>query len=226
MSPTRRDALSTIGAGLATALAGCAGSASGGDSEPRERPDRPVEEYEIERVRNTDGAILVTEGDLPTATPSDDTTAGTETDPRGREGGPPPGRYTSEYVISQAEVEELTFGDAPEAEALEGYLSATDFTEQSVFLLTTAVGECYEIRVETVALARDGDPDTDFCRARLPADVACSTGDYDTVGLAIRLPVATDQSGGHSTGMSSSCHPAPPDGEPFEVTVTTVGGES
>ncbi|WP_225333105.1 hypothetical protein [Halomicrobium urmianum] len=213
MNWSRRRALSALAGGLAASVAGCSGSDDGPPSPDHRDRQRTVEDYELEQVRNADAAVLFTEADeLPTPVEIDD-----------RRSGRPPGTYGSTYVVSADDLADLTFGDVPEADQLREFVAATDFESASVYLFSTPVTACHEIRVQSVALDPDGDPDGDFCRATLPADVECGTDDFDTVGLAIRLPVAQESVSGHSTGTSSSCR-RPPGRVGFEATVTPAGG--
>ncbi|MBV0900192.1 hypothetical protein [Haloarcula salina] len=196
MDWSRRRLLATAATGLGVALAGCDTT----DDAPPPSPGldrRPVDDYEVERVRNTDAVPLFTRGSFPTSTDDAD-----------REGRPA-GSYDHAYVVSEADVDELAFADVPEAKRLRSFAAATDFEAGSVYLFTTPVGACYDVRIESISLDPDGDPDGDFCRALRPADVACDVDEYDTLGYAIRLPVAREQTNGHSGGMSSSCRRAP-----------------
>ncbi|WP_226022113.1 hypothetical protein [Halomicrobium salinisoli] len=214
MNWSRRRALSALAGGLAASVAGCAGSGDDGPPSPDARDrQRTVEDYELERVRSTDAAVLFTQADeLPTPVESDD-----------RRSGRPAGTHEHVYVVSGDDLDDLTFGDVPEAARLREFAAATDFESASVYLFSTPVSACHEIRVQSIALRADGDPDGDFCRATLPADVECGTDDFDTVGLAIRLPVAQESVSGHSAGTSSSCR-RPPGRVAFEATVTPTDG--
>jgi len=195
MDWSRRRLLATAATGLGIALAGCDTTDNPPPSPGLDR--RPVDDYEVERVRNADAVPLFTRGSFPTATGHAD-----------REGRPA-GSYDHAYVVSAASLDELTFADVPEAKRLRSFAADTDFESGSVYLLTTPVGACYDVRIESITLDPDGDPSGDFCRALRPADVACGVDEYDTVGYAIRLPVAREQTSGHSGGMSSSCRRAP-----------------
>ncbi len=213
MNWSRRRALSALAGGLAASVAGCAGSGDGPPSPDVHARQRPVEDYELGRVRNAAAAVLFTRADEPpTPVESDD-----------RRSGRPAGTYEHVYLVSGDDLDDLTFGDVPEARRLREFAAATDFESASVYLFSTPVTTCHEIRVQSVALDPDGDPDGDFCRATLPADVECGTDDFETVSLAIRLPVAPESVSGHSAGMSSSCR-RPPGRVAFEATVTPAEG--
>jgi len=90
------------------------------------------------------------------------------------------------------------------------------------------ISACYELRLQSVSIELEAEndlqPHAEFCRAYRPADVECSSKDVHTVGVAIRLPVAAEQSTGGGRGMSSSCRGVPQD-DYFDANVTTSGGE-
>ncbi|MFD1600349.1 hypothetical protein [Halobellus rarus] len=212
-SLTRRRALLTVASGVA-ALAGCSSEADLPTIDRRGSHDT-IEEYEARRVRNGDGAVLFAHGtELPT--PSDE----------GR------GRYARRgrrVIVSADDLAELTFGDVQEAERLRSFVAETDFDSSSVYLLSMPVEACYEIHLQSASFEWDelerGDlhPHADFCRTHRPADIECSVEETHTVGFAIRLPVAAEQSSGMGRGMSSSCRPSPR-GEYFNATVTPASG--
>ncbi|WP_144902781.1 hypothetical protein [Halobellus captivus] len=212
-SLTRRRALLTVASGIA-ALAGCSSEADLPMIDHR-RSQSTIEEYEAAHVRNEDGAALFAQREkLPT--PSDE----------GR------GRYARtgrSVIVSEDDLAELTFGDVQEAERLRSFVAETDFDSSSVYLLSMPVEACYEIRLRSATVERDElknddlHPHADFCRTHRPADFECSVEEIHTVGFAIRLPVAAEQSSGMGRGMSSSCRRSPR-GEYFNATVTPANG--
>lgn len=194
---SRRRTLSALSSGLAVALAGCETG-----EKPAPPPDaaddgerRLLEDYESKHVRNADAAVLYTRRET---LPSPDAAGQTAL-------------RSSDHLTSRAAFEELTFGSVPEARQLRSFVDATDFETQSVYLFATTADACHEIRIQSMTRDPDGDPQGNFCEARRPADVTCSTDDTDSVGIAVRIPFDGDRSGGHGTGMSSSCrHPERP----------------
>jgi hypothetical protein len=211
--PTRRRALLAVASGIA-ALAGCGGDRDRPTIE-RRNGSRLIEDYDVRHVRNEDGAVLFSRGDeLPTPTEG-------ERSPYARTG--------LSVVVSEETLAELTFGGTPEAERLRSFAADTDLDAASLYLLAMPVEACYEIRLRSVSVERDelrnGDlhPHADFCRAYRPADVACAVDEIHTVGFAIRLPVAAEQSTGSGRGMSSTCGPSPRGGA-FDPTVTPADG--
>jgi hypothetical protein len=212
-SLTRRRALLTVASGVA-ALAGCSSEADLPMIDPQS-DHSTIEDYEVRHVRNEDGVVLFAHrAELPT--PSDEG--------RGRYA-----RHGRSVIVSEDDLAELTFGDVQEAERLRSFVTETDFDSSSVYLLSMPVEACYEIHLQSATvewdeLERDDlHPHADFCRTYRPADVECSIEETHTVGFAIRLPVAAEQSSGMGRGMSSSCRPSPR-GEYFNATVTPASG--
>lgn len=198
---SRRRFLSAATASLTAAVAGCQDSAGPQGPRPQEQP---VEDYETRQVRNTDGVALFTEGEsIPTASETGRVEA-----------------FESLYAVSSESLAEVTFADVPEARTLEGFASDTDFSRRSVYLFSTPVEECYTVELSSVTRDEDGDPSSQFCRSLRPADVACRTGQYHTVGYAIRLPFTKSVNSGYGTGMASDCRGERP--LPFDATVTAT----
>ncbi|MGQ3328365.1 MULTISPECIES: hypothetical protein [Halorubrum] len=190
----RRRALLAAASGIA-ALAGCSGSETATNSRPNR--ERPIDDYEIETVRDEDGRALVTTGDaLPELS----------ADERARQR-----RSARRVLVAEENLAELTFAETPPGETLRSFCAETEFDAESVYLLAMPVEACYEIRFRSVAVERDEladddlHPRADFCQTYRPADVECSADAIHTAGFAIRLPVAADRSTGSGSGMSGSC---------------------
>ncbi|MBX0322039.1 hypothetical protein EGH21_03230 [Halomicroarcula sp. F13] len=206
--PSRRRILTALSSGAAAALAGCQFDTDAAPPPTVDGDDgRTVEDYEAKHVRNTDGAVLYTRRD----------TIPTETDDAER------ALRGSDHLVTRASFEEATFGSVPEARELRSFVGETDFETHAVYLFTTAVDACHEIRITSMQQDRDGDPHGHFCQARRPADVACSTDDTDSVGIAIRFPFTGEQTSGHGTGMSSHCR-GPDEPVPFTADVVARNG--
>lgn len=201
-SITRREVLAAATAGLA-ALAGCSGSDSSRRSVPGPRPE-PVD-YEVERVRDETGGVLFTRGEW---------TTDEERTPR---------RSGADYLTAEHDLERHTFAGSDEAQRLRAFAAETDFDAESVFLYAREIGACHEIHLRTVGIEDDGDPQLDFCRSTLPADVACSPEAVHTVGYAVRMAVDGESSSGYGTGMQGGCdRPSRP--PTFDATVTVEEG--
>ncbi|WP_181685089.1 hypothetical protein [Halorhabdus salina] len=211
---TRRRALLAVASGAA-ALAGCGGTAT----DPVTIDDRSdgelIDDYEVVSARNEDGAVLFTEGEIPTATQSDRSNRYAR---RGRS-----------IVVSSEDLDAITFGDVPEADRLRSFASATDFGSSSLYMASHSVDACHEIRLQSVSVEWDGSedihPHAQFCQTTRPADVACATDTLHTVGFVTRLPVAAESSSGSGRGMSYECGPRPaPRGDSFDGDVTPASG--
>ena len=130
MSWSRRNALSALATGFATVVAGC----QSGD-EVAGPPDEPepdaVEPTEVRQERVDGAAVLFTNADtLPTP---DET--------------PNRHRRASAHIASGTEFEEYRWGETPEAGQLREFVETTDFEERSVYLLSTVVDACHEVRL-------------------------------------------------------------------------------
>ncbi len=193
---SRREALSVLTTGVATALAGCQHSPPDVSRPPA---IGSVENYEVARVRNADRAVLLTR--------SDDIKSGR------------PGAY--EHLTSREDVAAFTFADVPEARTLRQFVDATDFESESIYLLVHTVPECYDHRLVGVGVDGNG-PEASFCRKLRPADVECDADAEDTVGYAIRLPFPGDEMSGMGSS-GGSCEPSPRP-EAFDANVTLANG--
>jgi len=209
---TRRRALSAVATGFA-ALAGCAGSEDELVTIDYRGYRRPLENYELERVRNDEGAVLFAREAVLSAT---------EERERGARGG-------HHVVVTEDRFDRIAFGDADEAQQLRSFAAETDFTESTLYLLAETIDACHDLRLQSVTIEWDGsddiEPHAQFCQSVRPADVACSSETTHTVGFAIRLPVAAEQSTGSGRGWSQTCRPRSPRGEYFDATVTPAGGD-
>ncbi|KOX98077.1 hypothetical protein [Halorubrum tropicale] len=191
---SRRRVLLAAASGIA-ALAGCAGSETASNSYPTTGP--PLENVEVERVRDEDGGALVADGETVPALSTDERAVQRRT--------------TSRVLTSDGDRSALAFAETPPAERLREFCAATDFASSSVSLHTMPVEACREVRFRSVRVERgplaEGDlqPHVDFCRAYRPADVDCERDAIHAVGFAIRMPVAAERSRGSGRSMAGSC---------------------
>ena len=181
----------------------------------RPRDDRTLDNYEARRVRDRDGGVLFTQRDeLPTLTDDDQARYA---------------RSARSVVVNQESFDGLTFAATPEAEQIRSFAAQTDFETSSLYLFSMPVDACYEVQLQSVSVEWDElenddlHPHADFCRTYRSADTECSVGVVHTVGYAIRLPVAAEQSSGSGSGMGGSCR-RPHRGEYFNGTVTPASG--
>ena len=119
-----------------------------------------------------------------------------------RESGPEAGELL--HLTSDDDRDDVTFQSTEPATELRSFVDATDLDSESVFLLETSIGACYEARLLGVYRETDG-VDTEFCRALKPADVDCSVDDRDRVGVAIRLPFPGDGFTSIGSSWGSDC---------------------
>lgn len=188
---SRRDALRSVAATGALVLAGCAGEASHPASVPS--VGEPVADPAVRFARDVDGEALFSVGDDPVESPSDRR----------------PRPAAVEFLADGRDREEVTFHETDAGAALRAFVDATDFASEAVYLLEQPIGECWTLALVSVVRESEGGISADFCQQLRPADVACSAGTDDTVGVAIRLPFDGDRTSGLGTGMSSRCGPRP-----------------
>lgn len=188
----RRRALHALATGTTVALAGCSDGNGFANDTPTERSQRaPITDYTARKVRDSDGDPLFWRAE--------------ETEPSdSRER-----RRTQMYVTSEEDLEELTFASGSDAAAkLNALATSTDFGTASVWLRSTVVPECYDIRLMRVFRESDGFY-TSFCRTPRPADVECRADARDTLGFGIRLPFPGEEVDSYGSSGSSRCHEQP-----------------
>jgi len=213
---SRRRALHATASAAALALAGCSGESSSASSNHPPNGEL-VTDYEVQKARNADGAVLFRETDV--ATPSDTPDEPAERRRRRQ-------RHQYAHVTEQADFEDLAFAtDLPEAAALEEFATATDLETRSVFLLQRGVSACSTLELVDVREEPDS-VHVNTCSDLRPADVECETDDRDTVAFAIRLPFPGDDFNGLGVGGSSDCHRRPQSFDPEAYNRTDAGDES
>lgn len=190
---SRRRALRAVATTGALALAGCSSGSGSSGSLPPERGDPvPPADLEVRFVRDTGGEPLFdVEGRSDGgATP---------------EGGGIEGRRTrAEYLRDAESRDRVTFRSTPAAEELRAFVEATDLESGSIYLLERPVSACYEARLVGVYREDDG-VSADLCQSFRPADIACSAGGVDTVGIGVRLPFPGDGLSGHGWRWRGDC---------------------
>ncbi|CQH57287.1 uncharacterized protein HHUB_2509 [Halobacterium hubeiense] len=198
---SRRRALHALGTATAVALAGCSSSDDDGFEEPPGggRGDR-VTDYELRTVRASAAEPVFWKGERPA------------------DGEPSVGGHA--YVATEDDLADVSFGDGGPAEELEAFVRATDYGSESALLQQRPVRECYDLRFRGVWREDDGFQ-TSFCSYLRPADVACSSGDRQTVAVAIRFPFVEDDVTSMGSSWSSSC-----DRRPDPVVADSGGDES
>lgn len=188
---SRRHALQSAGGALLTALAGCNGSDSTNRSVPRDDRGR-IDDITVLKVRNaTPIPMVVRERDRNTEQPTTDV-------PPKRRG------HIMEHVTAETDHGFVFPADVPGALDLKQVFEETDFESESIYLSQTTVSECYDRHLTGVYRESNG-VDAQFCGTIRPADVACSTDEYDMTAFAIRLPFVGDNFNSVGGGHSSRC---------------------
>lgn len=208
---SRRHALQAVAVGIA-GLAGCSDTTETAQIEPRS-DRRPLTDYDTHTVRDTNARVLFSHREeLPDATGDHDRLALT-------------GRSV---IVTDEGLDRLTFAANDPADNLQEFVGKTDFSQASIYLLAMPLKACYSLQLTSVSIETDelqqGDlhPHADFCRTYRPADVDCETGIEHTVGVAIRLPIAADESSGSGRVISNFCHRSGPRVKSFDPNGTAV----
>ena len=190
---SRRRALQAIAATGTVALAGCSGGSGSSTTVPRDRGDPvPPADLDVLFVRDSGGEPLFGVGGG-----SDD---GTTPEDGGIEGR----RTRSEFLRDAESRERVTFRSTRAAEELRAFVDGTDFESGSLYLLERPVSACYEVSL--VGVYREDDTVVaDLCQSFRPADIVCSAGGIDTVGLGVRLPFPGDELRGHDWSWRGEC---------------------
>ncbi|MFC6939513.1 hypothetical protein ACFQE8_05970 [Salinirubellus sp. GCM10025818] len=182
---SRRRALQAVATTGALVLAGCSGEGSSPRSTPRDRGEQvPPGDLEVLFVRDTDGDPLFDVGN------------GSDDGPAREDGGIGARRTPSEYLWGGESRDRVTFRSTESAAELRAFVDGTDLESRSVDLVERPVNACYEARLVGVYRG-DGGVAVDLCQSLQSADIACSAGGVDTVGIGVRLPFPGDGSGGH-----------------------------
>jgi len=181
---SRRRALQAAIAVGTLSLAGCSGSTSSSEEVSSDRGD-PVSDVEVRFARDTRGNHLYDAK-------------------RGNEGEPDPEAGETLHLTSDDERDAVTFRPTDPATELRSFVDDTDLDSESVYLLEEPIDACHEARLLGVYRESDG-VDAEFCRGLRPADVDCSDGDRDRVGVAIRLPFPGDEFTSIGSRWSSDC---------------------
>ncbi|WP_225336163.1 hypothetical protein [Halomicrobium urmianum] len=204
---SRRRTLHAAASALTLTLAGCNGEqrASTRDAPPE---GEPVTGYDVEKVRNTDGEILIRRTDV--------------TDEARRRA-----HQARQYlhVTDEKTLEDVAFtSDIAESTALREFTTGTDLETESVFLLQRDVAECRDLVLQGVRRESDS-VHVDTCSDVRPADVECSKERRDVVAFAIRLPFPGDDFNGYGASSGSSCRtrPTPFDPEAYNDSATDDG---
>ena len=167
-------------AGLFAVAAGCA-DVSPDDSGPTTTPVAGVDDYETYSLRSDDPIVA-------------------ETDDGGDD------RGSVSALLRSPDDEAVRFVTEPDGtDDARAFVADTRFDDESLFVVQTAVGECY--RHEVAAVRRSDDSlSVHFCEAVRDADVACDEGERQFQATFVRLPFAveTDRAG-YSIAVGGNC---------------------
>lgn len=178
---SRRRALQALATGTALALAGCRERNLFAEQTPDVRRRRPVEDYEVRKVRDTDARPVFWTEESGRPTPSEEERRD--------------GLYVDAYLAESDDLASVTFASREAGTRLREFAAATDFAERSVALQSLGIRACRALRLSRVVREPDG-YDLSFCQPFRSPDTACDAAAYDTVAVAIRLPFP-------GTGISS-----------------------
>jgi len=192
-TPSRRALLTGIGAGLATALAGC--SASESHQLPPE-DGTLVTDYVTAKTRRPNKQP-------PVVAPREDDVGTNETattvDP-----------LSFHVIKSEADAEALEFAEeATNVAAVRRLVAETAYDSASVLFYQRRIGECYELQLNYVTRDGDGDPSVDFCKVVRDAEIECERDARDYVAAFVRLPFPADEYNGFSVSSGGSCDSVP-----------------
>lgn len=191
--PSRRALLTGIGAGLATALAGC--SASESHQSPPE-DGTLVTDYITAKTRSS------TE-QPPVVAPREDD--------EGADGTSRTAEPLSLHVIeNQEDAAALEFADdATDVAAVRRLVAETAYESESVLVYQTRIGECYRLKLNYVTKDGDGQPSVEFCQVVRDATTECERDARDHVAAFVRLPFPADEYNGYSVSGGGNCNPIP-----------------
>lgn len=192
-TPSRRALLTGIGAGLATALAGC--SASESHQSPPE-DGTLVTDYSTAKTRSpTEQPPVVAPRDDEKAADGTSTTA----------------EPLSLHVIeSEEDAATLEFAeDASDVSAVRRLVAETAYASESVLLYQAPINECYRLKLNYVTKDTDGQPSVEFCQVVRDATTECERDARDHVAAFVRLPFPADEYNGYSVSGGGDCNPIP-----------------
>lgn len=220
---TRRRLLHVAAAGLG-GLAGC--SQLTGESAPSSRSaDGSDERSDVAADTETDPPTVMLRGgsEVPPIRPPDFERT---------QSNPPEYDYRSfrsdhRVIGSQSTADGIT---ADDGEAVSEFVSRTDFENETLYLESTLVQECYRLRLCEVSWGPDT-IGTEYARHLRPYDEQCATETRVFESRLIRLPVALDADAVHSFSSSVGRGQCNRSGAPHVDSVersnasTTTGGD-
>ena len=117
---------------------------------------------------------------------------------------------THELVDSQSKGQRLIVADGEDGDTVSSFIAETDFTNETVYLETNQVKECFRLKLCHVSW-QPSKVETDYTQQLRPYDERCAVEKHVFESRLIRLPVALDREsvnsfGSHISG-SGRCNP-------------------
>ncbi|WP_151102545.1 MULTISPECIES: hypothetical protein [unclassified Haloarcula] len=123
---------------------------------------------------------------------------------------PTPKPLSLHTVSSEDAAEALEFGvNARNVAAVRRLVAETAYSNESVLVYQTRVGECHRLKLNYITRDADEDPNLQFCRMIRDAHISCERGARDHVAAFVRLPFPADEYDGVSVGSGGGCDPVP-----------------
>jgi len=114
-----------------------------------------------------------------------------------------------EVIDSQSRAQRLTVADSVDGDELSSFVSATNFDNETLYLETQQVKECFRLQLCYVSW-QSKKIQTDYTRTLRPYDESCTVDQHVFESRLARLPVALDaesiNSYGSSIGGSGRCN--------------------
>jgi hypothetical protein len=121
----------------------------------------------------------------------------------------------------------LTVADDVDGEAVSSFVSGTDFDDETLYLESIRVEECFRLRLCYVSWQSD-EVETDYVRELRPYDERCGTDERVFESRLVRLPVALDEDAVNSyrssiSGSGRCNHERGADGEDSSMRDSSTG---
>lgn len=185
VSATRRALLSGAAATVA-GLTGCSGANRSSSSSPPDDPANVATEPDAVGIRGSENTPLAWLGERPTPT-----------------GERRISDHVTELVASAEAAEDLDYAEVDGVEAMQAFVSDTDFDRETLLLESHRVPECYRLELCAVTWSA-ASYHTYWSRRYRPADVACAADAHDRVAHLVRIPGVIDPSQLSSAGARTS----------------------
>lgn len=199
MVPNTRRRFLHVATAVAGGLAGCS-QLTGTDS----RSSRSVSENGASNFpddtteTNPPAVLLRSESDVPPIHLD-----GTDDDYSEESGTRPSPRIHNEVVGSLSSAEALTVASDADGEAVDQFISETNFENETLYLEVNRVRSCFRLDLCRIAWQSD-EIHTDYVRKLRSYDEHCSADTYAYESRLVRLPVALDEESVTGSGSTIS----------------------